>query len=201
MLEMNKNYYQTLGLVETASLSDIKKAYHEYARRFHPDKHEGEEFYKRRFQEVLEAYEYLKEHYQENLGDSDDVSFHATEDKNANDLEKEALKYYNTHEIEILEEYGFFMQKKKRQAFVIWESCLISMGLTFCGSFILIYSLGASYDDTFSIILYALSLLVGYLPGMYIGPIILGIKDKSQFRELESNIKEQFIKDYIRKNS
>ena len=56
---MEKNYYQILGLQEDASLDEIKAAYKKYVVKFHPDKHNNDEFFKERFQEIQEAYEYL----------------------------------------------------------------------------------------------------------------------------------------------
>ncbi len=56
---MKKNYYQVLGLNDGASLEEIKKAYKDYVKHYHPDKHENSEFFKKRFQEVQEAYDYL----------------------------------------------------------------------------------------------------------------------------------------------
>ena len=56
---MKKNYYQGLGLNDGASLEEIKKAYKDYVKHYHPDKHGNSEFFKKRFQEVKEAYDYL----------------------------------------------------------------------------------------------------------------------------------------------
>ncbi len=56
---MKKNYYQILGLNDGASLEEIKKAYKEYVKHYHPDMHGNSEFFKKRFQEVQEAYDYL----------------------------------------------------------------------------------------------------------------------------------------------
>jgi len=56
---MKKNYYHVLGLNDGASLEEIKKAYKDYVKHYHPDKHRNSEFFKKRFQEVQEAYDYL----------------------------------------------------------------------------------------------------------------------------------------------
>lgn len=60
---MEKNYYQVLGLEEGVSLEEIKVAYRKYAVKFHPDKQNGDEFFKERFQDIQEAYEYLCQNY------------------------------------------------------------------------------------------------------------------------------------------
>lgn len=58
-----KNYYQVLGLEDDASLEDIKIAYKKNVLRYHPDKHDGDEFFVKRFQEIQEAYQYLINNY------------------------------------------------------------------------------------------------------------------------------------------
>lgn len=52
----NKDYYQILGVSENASDQDIKKAYRELAKKYHPDKHKGDAQAEERFKEISEAY-------------------------------------------------------------------------------------------------------------------------------------------------
>ncbi len=52
----NKDYYNILGVSETASDQEIKKAYRELAKKYHPDKHKGDAKAEERFKEISEAY-------------------------------------------------------------------------------------------------------------------------------------------------
>lgn len=202
-----KNYYQVLGLDESATFEEVRRAYLKYANKFHPDKHNNDDFFKERFQEIHEAYEYIKAHQDERCPNdaphSDDSAnnepeSHAKSNNQHVDLKEEAIRYYNNHEIEILNGYGFFQQKKKRQASTIWAACLISMGVAFLVVLIFLLYIGADLFSPLAVFLYIMALVLGYLPGMYIGPAVMGIRDKSQFQTLEENIKRQFIKDYIK---
>lgn len=55
---MGKKFYETLGVPETASEDDIKKAYRKMALKYHPDKNKSPEA-ETKFKDVSEAYDCL----------------------------------------------------------------------------------------------------------------------------------------------
>lgn len=56
---MSQDYYATLGLSRDASEADIKKAYRDLSKKWHPDKHKGDKDAEQKFKEINEAYEVL----------------------------------------------------------------------------------------------------------------------------------------------
>lgn len=54
-----KDYYKTLGVREDAGLADIKKAYRDLAKKYHPDANAGNKQAEERFKEISEAYNVL----------------------------------------------------------------------------------------------------------------------------------------------
>lgn len=54
-----KNFYLILGIKNAASLDEIKSAYRELAKKFHPDKNPGNVEAEERFKEIQEAYAVL----------------------------------------------------------------------------------------------------------------------------------------------
>lgn len=54
-----KNYYELLGISQTATEQEIKVAYRKLSQKFHPDKNEGDKFFEEMFKKIQEAYEIL----------------------------------------------------------------------------------------------------------------------------------------------
>lgn len=66
-----KDFYYILGIPQTASAEDIKKAYRKLSQKFHPDKNDGDPFFAERFQEIKEAYNTLIEPAKRTIYDAD----------------------------------------------------------------------------------------------------------------------------------
>ncbi|MFZ2490055.1 MAG: DnaJ domain-containing protein, partial [Thermoanaerobaculia bacterium] len=56
-----KDYYELLGVGKSASEDEIKKAYRNLAKKFHPDKNKGNKEAESRFKEISEAYAVLSD--------------------------------------------------------------------------------------------------------------------------------------------
>jgi len=55
--QQKKDYYQILGVARNAAAKDIKKAYYQLAKKYHPDTNKADTSCAKQFQEVSEAYE------------------------------------------------------------------------------------------------------------------------------------------------
>lgn len=58
---VEKDFYKVLGVVETATAEEIKKAYRKLAQTHHPDANPGDETAEERFKEISEAYATLSD--------------------------------------------------------------------------------------------------------------------------------------------
>ena len=56
---MDKSYYEILDVSENATQSDIKKAYYKLAKKYHPDKNQGNKIAEEKFKKISEAFEIL----------------------------------------------------------------------------------------------------------------------------------------------
>src|SRR5665647_3017698 len=56
-----KDYYETLGVKRDASQDDLKKAFRQLARKYHPDLNKGSKEAEEKFKEINEAYQVLSD--------------------------------------------------------------------------------------------------------------------------------------------
>lgn len=56
-----RDFYEVLGLNQTASPEEIKKAYRKFAMKYHPDRNPGDSEAEAKFKEIKEAYEVLED--------------------------------------------------------------------------------------------------------------------------------------------
>lgn len=59
--EKKRDYYEVLGVSKTASEDEIKKAYRDLAKKYHPDLHPGDKEAEAKFKEASEAYSVLSD--------------------------------------------------------------------------------------------------------------------------------------------
>ena len=56
-----KDYYQVLEVDKSVAQADLKKAYHKLAMQYHPDRNPDDHQAEKKFKEINEAYDVLKD--------------------------------------------------------------------------------------------------------------------------------------------
>lgn len=64
-----KNYYKTLDIPASSTLPEIKKAYRELSKKYHPDLNPGNAVFEEKFKALQEAYSVLKDPYKRRIFD------------------------------------------------------------------------------------------------------------------------------------
>jgi DnaJ-class molecular chaperone len=83
------NHYEILGVSNTASQADIRKSFRYLALKYHPDKNKNSEESKRKFMQIVEAYEILSD---EQARKKYDVA--ATRNNNDNNYRRDYYGHY-----------------------------------------------------------------------------------------------------------
>lgn len=60
-MDYKKDLYKALGVSETASQEEIRKAFRDLSKKYHPDKNKGDKTAEERFKQISQAYEVLKD--------------------------------------------------------------------------------------------------------------------------------------------
>ena len=114
-----KDYYKILGLQKTATESEIKKAHNKLAIKWHPDKNrDNREVARKRFIEIQEAYEVLKDKQKRAMYDEDILAEN-------DEILQWLIKWRRNIEKKIEEEnIGWEARMKKDRTFLEKASCM-----------------------------------------------------------------------------
>ena len=73
---MSSTYYEILGIKKTATQAEIKQSFRRLALRYHPDKNKNSEESRKKFMQIVEAYEVLSDEISRKTYDNN--SYHKT---------------------------------------------------------------------------------------------------------------------------
>lgn len=91
-----KDYYQVLGVSKTASSEEIRKAYRELAKKYHPDHNPGNKKAEEMFKEINEAYAVLNDKEKRARYDQLGSSYHDWEQQGGNSSNYNWSNWYST---------------------------------------------------------------------------------------------------------
>jgi hypothetical protein len=88
---MSINYYKILGVSEDVSLVQLKKAYRDKAKEYHPDTNNGDESKEEYFRLIIEGYEILKERLTKKIPKEENIKKRKTTEKQKTNWSKKIL--------------------------------------------------------------------------------------------------------------
>ncbi len=106
-----KNYYKILGLKRTATEAEIKKKYRKLAKKWHPDKNQGNKKAEEKFKAIAEAYDVLSDATKRQK--FDDFSATSTKRTNYTYNSKPSSNTYTNTEEEFSDFFNQFFRKNR----------------------------------------------------------------------------------------
>jgi curved DNA-binding protein CbpA len=145
------DYYKVLNFSENATLEEIKKAFRELAKEYHPDKNKSKDA-SVKFREVFEAYEILKDKITKDIFDERRKKFYNYKSAEFNNekytksetydyVKKEANKraeYFSKMTFDDFLQSSIFMLKKATSKFALILMFLFGLFMMFFGLFALV---------------------------------------------------------------
>ncbi len=142
------DYYKVLNISENATLEEIKKAFRELAKEYHPDKNKSSDA-SVKFREVFEAYEILKDKITKDIFDERRRKFYNrksaefnnekyTNSETYENVKKEANKraeYFLRMTFDDFLQSSIFMLKKATSKFALLLMFLFGLFMIFFGFF------------------------------------------------------------------
>jgi len=157
------DYYKVLNISENATLEEIKKAFRELAKEYHPDKNKSSDA-SVKFREVFEAYEILKNKITKDIFDERRRKFYNkksaefsndkyTKSETYEHVKKEANKraeYFSKMTFDDFLQSSLFMLKKATSKFALILMFLFGLFMIFFGFFALV---NTKNNEGFSILI------------------------------------------------
>lgn len=145
------DYYKVLNISENATLEEIKKAFRELAKEYHPDKNKSSDA-SVKFREVFEAYEILKDKITKDIFDERRRKFYNKQSAEFNNekytksetyeyVKKEANKraeYFSKMTFDDFLQSSIFILKKATSKFALILMFLFGLFMIFFGFFALV---------------------------------------------------------------